>query len=311
MGGDKIKAGDWEGVCEGLGALFQPIVNIHTGRCFGCEVLMDGYRTLGFPTPASLLDAAHAAGWLEEAEFAVRRAAQAALPGGAATGDLALFFNLDSRLLARAREIQKATRKLFGEDARLITEIRDRPREDAGEWPRLLRKHHCLTALDRFGKGVQALRLLHEGDFDFLKIDPFYTRDIDGDARKRVVVSSIVAMAHTLGMMVVALGVENERELVVCRDLGCDLVQGFHIQPPTAARAIAATYRQVEAIGAANRRRRLDPAGSWNSWTSSSPWTSTPPWRRCSTAWAAKWAAPSSRWWTSTASPWESCTSAR
>ena len=87
-------------------------------------------------------------------------------------------------------------------------------------------------ALDDFGTGYSGLQLLYNAEPDIIKIDRFFIEGIAGDSRKKLFVSNIVSMAHILGIMVVGEGVETEVELTVCREIGCDLVQGYYISRP-------------------------------------------------------------------------------
>ncbi len=249
----------WAAVVDALDVAFQPIVNTHTGQCFGCEVLLRGFEAFGHPSVLALLDAAHAAGMLAEVEVAVRRRAADKWSAVGMAGNSALFLNLDARMLAAAREFHKATRTLLGDKvAHLVTEVAGRSTvASAEEWLKALKKHGSLLAVDRFGEGRDSLRLVHEADPDFIKIDRYYVGGIDGDARKRVMLAQVIGMAHTLGVVVIAVGVETERELMVCRELGCDMVQGNFVEAPlTDPWRVAQSYPHVEAAGVGDRRRR-------------------------------------------------------
>ncbi len=247
--------GPWDGRIAELDCAFQAIVNVHTGRCFGCEVLLRGAPVEEFGSIAALLDAGHAEGRLADVELAVRRAAARK----AGTCDLTMFFNLDFRAAQALRDIQRATRQAFvGHSAGLVTEIVGHQEWVLSlEWVGWLKKHRGLIGIDRFGDGGDALRLLHQIDPDILKIDRYYVADVDTNARKRVMMAAIVNLAHTLGVTVVAVGVETEREFLVCRELGCDMVQGFYIQPPVGSPAeIPESFDHVEAVIAGDRKRR-------------------------------------------------------
>lgn len=116
-----------------------------------------------------------------------------------------------------------------------------------------------MLALDRFGGTAQGLAMLHDVEPDFIKIDQHFIQGIEADARKRVVMSQLVGMAHTLGVQVIAVGVENSQQLRVCRDLGCDLVQGFFIQPPTLEPHLAGvSFPQVVMQSSFTDRRKKD-----------------------------------------------------
>ena len=86
-------------------------------------------------------------------------------------------------------------------------------------------------ALDDFGTGYSSLAYLTSLPFDLLKLDQSFLRvmgtDSDHGARSGEVVRAIVALAHTLGLQVVAEGVETQDIAEFAVDAGCDLLQGY------------------------------------------------------------------------------------
>jgi len=82
-------------------------------------------------------------------------------------------------------------------------------------------------ALDDFGTGYSALACLNRFDIDVLKLDGSLLEGVDEDQRAAGVVSSVIALAHSLSMKVVAEGVEREESAGILGELGCDEVQGF------------------------------------------------------------------------------------
>ncbi|HIJ61141.1 MAG TPA: GGDEF domain-containing protein [Rhodospirillaceae bacterium] len=250
-----------ESILDGINVTFQAIANIHTGRCFGCEVLLRGHEALGYPTVADMFDFCHTVGALAEVEVAVLGKAVNKLARLEWNAELRLFVPLDSRLLPEARAFQKAIRQEIGDHyTRLVMEVDGGTVVDVtSEWVKALKKHGALIAADRFGSGKFSQQLLHEVDPDFVKLSPFFVTDIDSDRRKRVALSQMVATAHTLGMQVIATGVQTERENLALRELGCDMVQGVFVQKPVNdPLALEATYAHLAAIGGEYRRRRTD-----------------------------------------------------
>ncbi|MEM8721747.1 MAG: EAL domain-containing protein [Cyanobacteria bacterium P01_G01_bin.39] len=91
-------------------------------------------------------------------------------------------------------------------------------------------------ALDDFGTGYASLGYLQQFPFDILKIHSCFTRDIDSNKVSAVIVENIIAMAHQLGLKVVAEGIETEAELNFLRNAQCDMGQGFLFSRPLPAK---------------------------------------------------------------------------
>lgn len=94
------------------------------------------------------------------------------------------------------------------------------------------RKLGFLTALDDFGSGYAGLGLLAKLQPDLIKIDMELLRDIHVNQRKQAIVAGIVGISRSLGVTVLAEGVENEGELTVLRAAGITLFQGYHFAKP-------------------------------------------------------------------------------
>lgn len=95
------------------------------------------------------------------------------------------------------------------------------------------------VALDDFGTGFSGLSRLKQLPIDAVKIDRSFIRDIRKDTSDAVIVASTITLAHNLGLIVIAEGVESKDQLVHLKAAGCDQVQGFYLHRPAAARDIA------------------------------------------------------------------------
>ncbi len=114
-----------------------------------------------------------------------------------------------------------------------------------------LHKNSMGIAIDDFGTGYSSLSYLPTLPIDLLKIDKSFIRDIPGNPKNVSVVNAIIAMGKSLGVKIVAEGVENIDQYHFLCDLGCDYIQGyFFYQPLTAdefAQIISKNRKQTSA----------------------------------------------------------------
>jgi EAL domain-containing protein (putative c-di-GMP-specific phosphodiesterase class I) len=87
-------------------------------------------------------------------------------------------------------------------------------------------------SVDDFGTGYSSLSYLKMFEIDTLKIDKSFVDSITSDEKDEAISASIVNLAHNLQMRVVAEGVEFEDQLLLLRDMGCDIVQGYYFAKP-------------------------------------------------------------------------------
>jgi EAL domain-containing protein (putative c-di-GMP-specific phosphodiesterase class I) len=87
-------------------------------------------------------------------------------------------------------------------------------------------------AIDDFGTGYSSLMQLRQLPFTEVKIDQAFIADVDRSRDSRLIVQTIVDLAHGLGLIATAEGVETLEQLRIVHELGCDVVQGYLISPP-------------------------------------------------------------------------------
>ena len=97
---------------------------------------------------------------------------------------------------------------------------------------RALRSVGVHLSIDGFGAGFSSLAHLRRLPVDALKIDLSFVRGATTDPDDASIVTAVIAVAHSLGLRVVALGVETEAQVALLRSLGCDEVQGYLWSPP-------------------------------------------------------------------------------
>jgi EAL domain-containing protein (putative c-di-GMP-specific phosphodiesterase class I) len=91
------------------------------------------------------------------------------------------------------------------------------------------------TAIDDFGTGYSSLGYLKQLPVDEVKIDKSFVFGMDENPKDEAIVRSVVAMAHAMGLEVVAEGVENQASWSLLCALGCDVVQGYYVSRPLPA----------------------------------------------------------------------------
>ena len=87
-------------------------------------------------------------------------------------------------------------------------------------------------AIDDFGTGYSTLMQLRQLPFSELKIDQFFVADAVTSPDSRVIVETIIEMAHKLGLSATAEGIETDDQLKLMREMGCDIAQGYRIARP-------------------------------------------------------------------------------
>jgi diguanylate cyclase (GGDEF)-like protein len=95
-----------------------------------------------------------------------------------------------------------------------------------------LRKKGMKVSIDDFGTGYSSLSYLSNFPFDKLKIDQSFIRDITVDKNAASLATSIISMAHKLGVRVIAEGVETKEQLKLLKNHNCDEIQGYYFSKP-------------------------------------------------------------------------------
>lgn len=248
---------------EPLSIAFQPVVGIQSGDCHGYEALLRGTEAAGYPSIQAFFDHWHARGLLPDIELALRDKAIGAFAARGLHHRAKLFLNVDNRVLALEGDPARRTRSILERhcvsESSVVFEISERHPLAAGldavSTFRHFKRQGFRLAIDDFGTGFSGLQLLYYSEPDYLKIDRFFIADIAADAKKKVFLAHIVGIAHLLGAVVVAEGVETAREFRICREIGCDLVQGWLVQHPTTDHfSLAPHYPAVEELARKDRR---------------------------------------------------------
>lgn len=223
-----------------LTALFQPIMDMQTAQIIGYEGLIRGPSDSSLHSPLNLFKVAHAANLAMQVEQLCQRVVvetftQLALPGK-------LFLNVSPECLlqpsARQGEAANFLQKIGLNPDRVIIELTEnQPTYDYNlllEAVNYYRQLGFQIAIDDLGEGFSSLRLWSELRPEYVKIDMHFVQGINQDPVKMQFVRSINEIAKKSGTMVIAEGIETKAELLLVRDLGVELGQGYHICRPQA-----------------------------------------------------------------------------
>jgi EAL domain-containing protein (putative c-di-GMP-specific phosphodiesterase class I)/GGDEF domain-containing protein len=256
------------GLKERVDYAFQPIVSLNTGGVFAFEALLRGHEALGFATVPELIDRAYEPSVAMAADQILRQAVMTRFAGLRQRIKTRLFLNIDNRMLASrqfdAEGLRRSMTDVGIDPAALCVEISEaRSIPDVREATRRLRSvsPECLTALDDFGVGYSGLQLLYDSQPHVVKIDRFFISGIAGEQKKKLFVSTVVQLAHVLGIKVVAEGIETEAEFRACREIGCDFGQGYWIARPTCdLTLLEPVYAVITDSNSRERRARRNAA---------------------------------------------------
>ena len=222
---------------------YQPIVNVGLGRMTGAEALLRWVsREHGAVSPAifvpileetGLVDAVGA--WvMREACRQARAWADSGLPPFMVSVNVSPHqFRSGEALVAMVQEAL-ATADLHA--SRLQVEITEgammENRDDALLTLNQLKALGVTIAVDDFGTGYSSLSYLKHFPVDTLKIDRAFVMELSEETTDSNIVAAIVQLGHSLGLSVMAEGVETDAQLELLQRYGCDTIQGYVLAPP-------------------------------------------------------------------------------
>jgi len=223
---------------------YQPIIDLATGRIAALEALARWPSEWPHVAPLDFIPIAEETGLIGPLGLHVLRSALDSLARWRGSGivgeDVRMSVNISARQLedpnlpANVRAALVAA-GLDGDALRL--EITESTLMQEPERMQQIVSEVCATGaglhLDDFGTGYSSLTALHQFPVDALKIDRSFVASLGGDAGgSDVIVRSTVALAHSLGLHVIAEGIEDTAQLKRLRTLGCEYGQGYLLSKP-------------------------------------------------------------------------------
>jgi diguanylate cyclase (GGDEF)-like protein/PAS domain S-box-containing protein len=231
---------------------FQPIVELATSRVTGAEALVRWWRDGQLVPPREFLDVAEESGLIGPlGEWVLREACTQGTAwrrsSGAAPEDVGVSVNLSARQItapsftARVSAILAETGLPPGA---LTLEVNERVliEEDGLIVERLAELHRLgvRMAIDDFGTGYASLAYLRQLPLDIIKIDPSFVAGLGHDDTLTLLTKTVVQVGRDLGLRVIAEGIEQPRQLIALREMGCGYGQGFLVARPMSASGVEA-----------------------------------------------------------------------
>ena len=257
---------NWHQIIEKLDYAFQPIIHSHTGKIYAVESLIRNVQNIdGLNSIDDLFNLAFNNNYLYELDLQLREKAIKKF-STISIANVKLFYNLDNRIIYDHTLPYGNTYKIlkkYNLDKNIICfELSEKGTSvEQNALASMIDRYKSSgysIAIDDFGIGVSGLKLLYFSEANIIKIDRFFISNIDQDSKKKLFCSSMIEMAHIMGIQVIAEGVETINEFYTCKDIGTDFIQGFLVQKPTVfANEIKDTYDNI--LTFINQDKRNNP----------------------------------------------------
>ncbi|MFM8390259.1 MAG: putative bifunctional diguanylate cyclase/phosphodiesterase, partial [Actinomycetota bacterium] len=237
--------------------VYQPIVSAHTGRNAGVEAYLRwDHPQRGELTPPTFIPVAEESGMIGPlGDFVVTQACadmRGWIDAGLVDRSFALHVNVSSKQLTDPSFVDRTLTTLRDaglESGQRVVEVSEQTVLDdnpsVGRSIDALKRAGIRVAIDDFGSGFSSLSSLRNFPADVLKLDGSLVRDIGQQGHDDPIVRSIIQLAHSLDMTVVAEWVSTEEQAKRLRVLGCDHLQGNRIGEAVAAEEFARALADV------------------------------------------------------------------
>ncbi len=227
-----------------LEVYYQPKVLLHNGALIGAEALLRwNHPTMGFVSPEVFIPLAEKSGQIVEiGKWVIEQACENLLQWRKINASFTIAVNVSSIQFKRgdlSEHVKNILKKyhLPGQSLELeFTEslLMDNTLEVASEL-QSIKKLNVSLAIDDFGTGYSNLGYLQNFEIQTLKMDRSFIHNIYENKKNIAIVEAIIQMAHSLEMLVVAEGIEDEKTAKIIEKLGCTIGQGYFWQKPVPA----------------------------------------------------------------------------
>jgi diguanylate cyclase (GGDEF)-like protein/PAS domain S-box-containing protein len=237
---------------------YQPVVDLRDGRIRGAEALLRWrHPERGLLNPGEFITLAEISGLITPIGRWVLKSACAQIRAWKAMGHhrLTVSINLSPRQFQQVDLVGEVATALSASEIEAGSLDLEITESSAMENPQLaintlweLRKLGVGISMDDFGTGYSSLNYLKKFPIDRLKLDQSFVRDVVTKPEDAAIVRAVINMAHTLQLVVVAEGVENEDQLAFLRQQRCDEMQGYLFSPAIEAAEFEKLLRRRQAL---------------------------------------------------------------
>lgn len=241
---------------------FQPQIHLKTNEMLSMEALIRwNHSELGLISPGEFIPIAEETGlivpigdWvLETACLKIVEWQNAGLPPVRVAVNLSAAQLLQTDFVAKIDHILKKTNvDPFFLELEITENIVMQDVHKTVTILHKLKERGVHLSIDDFGTGYSSLNYLRELPVDTVKIDRSFIKDIDKDKSSASLTKAIIALAHDLGLRVVAEGVETRQQLALIKQQSCDVVQGFYFSRPLNSDHIVQYYNEFSAVAQIN-----------------------------------------------------------
>lgn len=243
---------------------YQPVVEASSGNLISAEALVRWiHPQRGMVSPADFIPALENGGHISKLDWFItnrvaelsRERHQAGEPVVPVSVNLSWMDFYDEDMMQGLVELLGSDRVRVGDIRLEITETSYAALESDREGILdQLRKLGSPILLDDFGSGFSSFGMLKRYNFDILKLDMTFTRQIEASPKTCTIITGIIQMVHHLGIKVIAEGAETEAQVKFLRDNGCDYIQGYYFSKPLPEEDFLAYIQKCKEEG------RLGPA---------------------------------------------------
>lgn len=228
-------------IANDLQLAFQPIIDIEEGKVVGAEALMRWpHPEKGDIPPDIFIPLAEQIGLISKIGLLVLEEACRHVAGWRKNGmNIYVSVNVSANQIPNGLTpivVQRTLERYKLPPSAIVIEITESflmaNVSAAQTWIKSIRALGIRIYLDDFGTGYSSLSYLKRFPMDTVKIDGSFIRDLYVDKSDRALTAAIITMAGSLGLNVVAEGVEDEQQLAILRDMGCKCVQGYYFSRP-------------------------------------------------------------------------------